>query len=472
MPQPPSEPFDNDATRFEATKVYIESAEFTATTIANAFLKSATRSSYIPCFNSSEVDRACLEKFTIQLATLAYRQPVSINEVKDIIDLALQISSTENSFNSGIQIVIQTILQDPRFLFRFETGIANNGNFNLNSFEYLSRLTFFILGSPPTLSQIQEVELGVFNSDSSKSDFIDKLFSDPAFVSQMDLFHSFWLGYSALIDQNANAIDFRIESKALINKVLQDKLPWSTILTSKETYANMNLSKLYDLDNQTSLEWAWRKYKGGERQGLLSHGSFLTVGSKFGDTSISRRGYNIQKAIFCGKIGKPPPVDENGIPISIDAPPVSDIQYNCKEELFRNTVLTRKSCSTCHSLMDYAAFGLENYNGDGSFRSTENGKPNCVIKGRGEAYVMTNSGLTKVGDFSGPKGLADLALQSGYAEKCMAKRLLEFSLGKNLNFSDEELINKVYFLNKKSTDFKSFLKTYLLSAEFSSRKGP
>jgi hypothetical protein len=464
-------PFDNDASEFIISRVHVESYEYAATKIADAFLTSPTRASYIPCVAQGATDRSCLEKFAVQLGSVAYRSLVSNAEMKPLVDLALANATEAAKFDAGLQVVIQGILQNPRFLYRFESGVLSNNLYELTAMEYLTKVTFFLLGRPPTLKEMQEVNNGAFATAASKEAYIQKLLADPGAVDQMDLIHASWMGYSELVAQDQTATDFRTETKALISKVINEGLPWTTLLTSNQTYTNGTLAKLYDLDDQTTTAWKWRTYKGDLRQGLLSQGSFLSVGVKFGDTSTTRRGYNIQKALFCGVIGHPPSVDENGKPINIDEPPPSDVVYDCKEDLYRNTVLTRKNCASCHNMMDSIAFGLENFGPNAGYRTTEPNKTQCVIKGRGEVFVMSQQGVSSLGSFTGPKQLANIALESGYIEKCLATRFSQYSMARKPTFDDEANIYNIYALQKKSTSFKDFLKSYLLSPEFSIRKG-
>lgn len=471
LPSVGAAPFDNDISEHLISKVHVESFEFAATKVADAFLTSSTRANFIPCTATGAADRGCLERFTVQLASLAYRRIVTASEMKEVVDLAASSATQENQFDAGLKMAIQFVLQDPSFLYRFEVGVAKGADYELAPVEFLTKATFFLHGAPPTLQQIKNATEGGLSTAAAKEALIQSLLDDPKVIDQMDLFHSMWMGYSELGGQSQSATDFRTETKALVGKVLQDGLPWRTIMTSNQTFANPALAKLYDLDDQTTTGWKWRAYKGELRQGLLSQGSFLSVGVKFGDTSTTRRGYNIQKALFCGQISRPPTTDENGVPINIDEPPPSTVVYNCKEDLYRNTVLARKNCASCHSMMDTIAFGLENFAADASYRTTEPNKPNCTIRGEGQAFAVGPTGIVPLGTFTGPKQLADIALESGYLEKCLATRLIQFSIGRKPLPADEILINKTKSLNQKSSDFKSFLKSYILSPEFSTRKG-
>jgi hypothetical protein len=205
------------------------------------------------------------------------------------------------------------------------------------------------------------------------------------------------------------------------------------------------------------------------QQGLLSQASVLSVGSTDTSISLTKRGYDLQKALFCTVIGPPPAVDEKGNPLNLDAPPPSDVAYDCEEDLFRQTVLKSQTCASCHMLMNPLAFGINNFDQFGKLRANEPGKPQCKITGGGELYLPDGGGYKKVANFMGPKQLADMAINNGLAEECMAKRILEYNAERSLTTLDRSAILKLKQRNAKAAGFKDFLVEFLLSPEFNNR---
>jgi hypothetical protein len=73
--------------------------------------------------------------------------------------------------------------------------------------------------------------------------------------------------------------------------------------------------------------------------------------------------------------------------------------------------------------MDGVGFGLENYDRQGAYRTTDVGKPECVIDGKGA--------LTGVGEFRGAAQLSALLSQSGALTSCLIQRLYQLGVGRS-----------------------------------------
>jgi hypothetical protein len=81
-------------------------------------------------------------------------------------------------------------------------------------------------------------------------------------------------------------------------------------------------------------------------------------------------------------------------------------------------------------------FGLENYDSAGRYRSTEPGKTQCIIDGKGT--------LAGVGDFTGPAELGDLMIKAGGVDECVATMLYRYAMGRyKLDEHDEALVSRV-----------------------------
>jgi hypothetical protein len=219
------------------------------------------------------------------------------------------------------------------------------------------------------------------------------------------------------------------ESDALVERIVfDDARPWTDMLTSTETYVTAELAEHYGLTPPAGGA-GWVDYGDSGRAGLLSHGSFLSVGAKFGDTSPTQRGKLVRTKLFCTEIPKPPP----DLMVDVCSPPEADPDA-CKHE--RYFMSTEPACSTCHLLMDPIGFGLENYDASGAYRTTDLDRPECVIDGQGE--------FAGVGPFEGPAGLGQLAVESGMVEACVARQLYRFAVGRTeLDEHDEAFIDRL-----------------------------
>jgi hypothetical protein len=156
----------------------------------------------------------------------------------------------------------------------------------------------------------------------------------------------------------------------------------------------------------------WVDYGDSGRQGLLSHGSFLSVAGKFGDTSPTQRGKLIRTRLMCQNIPPPPP------DVNVDIPPTSP-DSNCKVDRYL-AHRSQAGCVDCHNLMDPVGFGLENFDQKGAFRTHDLNEPTCLIDGDG-----TVDGSM----FNGPAELADLLIGAEVLDACAVTQLYRLAMG-------------------------------------------
>jgi len=81
-------------------------------------------------------------------------------------------------------------------------------------------------------------------------------------------------------------------------------------------------------------------------------------------------------------------------------------------------VISDPVCSACHVLMDPIGFGLENYDGIGSFRTMENG-----------AVIDPKSEVTPYGEFDGALELGSRLREAPLVSLCAVRKLFRHATG-------------------------------------------
>ena len=87
------------------------------------------------------------------------------------------------------------------------------------------------------------------------------------------------------------------------------------------------------------------------------------------------------------------------------------------------------SCAACHSTFDPIGFGMEDMDGIGRFRSTENGKP---VDSSG---ALSNTDVD--GPFEGPAALSMKLAQSQQLASCMVEHFFSFAQAREPETADE-----------------------------------
>src|SRR5205807_260450 len=103
----------------------------------------------------------------------------------------------------------------------------------------------------------------------------------------------------------------------------------------------------------------------GERGGLLTQASVLTVTSNPTRTSPVKRGRWVLEQL----LGTPPP------PPPPNVPPLEDTKRQLTGSLRQRMTQHRvnPACANCHARMDPIGFGFENYDAVGAFRTKDDG---------------------------------------------------------------------------------------------------
>jgi hypothetical protein len=95
---------------------------------------------------------AAARQVVTRLALRAYRRPPTPQDVERLMSAFSLATKHGESFESGIQLVIQAVLVSPHFLFRVEnepSGASAASNYTLNSYELATRLSYFLWSSMP-----------------------------------------------------------------------------------------------------------------------------------------------------------------------------------------------------------------------------------------------------------------------------------------------------------------------------------
>jgi Protein of unknown function (DUF1588) len=228
------------------------------------------------------------------------------------------------------------------------------------------------------------------------------------------------------------------------------------VFRSTETYISDVLAAVYELP-LPGAQAKWVPF-GPARKGLLSQGSLLSNGQKFGDTSPTQRGKWVLEKLTCDGVTAAPPG------VVTDQPPKTASPDACKQERYM-ALQANPACASCHKSIDGIGFGLEAYDGMGKRRASEPGRADCKVAGQGD--------IPGSGSFSGPAELTDLLLKSGKLSTCMFKQVKRFYNGRTeFDDADRAFIDTFGKHYPDEVKFKELLIDMVSSEAFGSRRRP
>lgn len=421
LPEDLRTPFDNDYTLQAPSLALVEGADLLAADAAGRLLADPDRrDTIVGCTPSEAGDEACFRAFVTAFGRRAFRRPLTDDEIAGFM-VFLDQSIAKDDFWVGVDSVVRTALQSPSFLYRIEVGTPVAGDptlLRLDGYEIASRLSYLLWGSMPTDALLDLAAEGGLDDAAGTRAAAEDMLEDPRALDRIARFHALWMGYENLPHDYELSAAMQAETRALMQRiVIDERRPWQDLLRLEETFIDATLAEHYGLPAPAGAAAEWVPYGDSGRKGLLSQGSFLSLGAKFGDTSPTQRGLLVQTRLFCLDIPPPPPDPD----INVDEPP-GDPDAQCKIDRYAAHRAAGSSCKGCHDLIDPIGLGLENYDAAGRWRDHDDDKPECTIAGEGN--------IEGIGAFSGPAELADLMISSGRLNQCVATQLYRFTIGR------------------------------------------
>ena len=266
--------------------------------------------------DESRIDcaRAVIERF----AELAFRRPVSPDEVDGVMGIFRLANDRGESFERAIQIALTTVLVSPRFLYLVEPEKALE-NRRLDEFELASRLSYFLWSSMPDEELFREARDGTLRNNLQLQ--VDRMLDDPRSEAFVRNFVGQWLQLRKLDSVARDEILFpgfneelqsamRQETELVFADVMRNDRSVLDLIDADDTFVNETLARHYGITGVLGKEFRRVTLEGQQRGGLLTQASVLTLTSNPNRTSPVKRGQWILQQI----LGTPPPPPPPDVP--------------------------------------------------------------------------------------------------------------------------------------------------------------
>ena len=391
---------------------------------------------------SSSDEEACATKILSRLARSAYRRPVTAKDTEVLLGFFKNGRSAGGSFDTGIQLALERLLVEPKFLLRIEPDPAvatPGGAYRLSDGEVASRLSFFLWSSIPDEELIDLAEREQLSDPRILEQQVQRMLADARASTLVDNFATQWLQLRRLSDvvgdaviypdSDANLIEaFGRESELFIASTLHEDRSVLDLLGADYTFVNERLARHYRIPGVYGSRFRRITVKDTEqRGGLLAHGSLLALTSYPGRTSPVLRGKWLLDTLSDAPPPSPPP----------DVPPLPERGEGGKPVSVRERLEQHRAnpvCASCHAIIDPPGFALENFDALGAWRSVdEAGNPV-------DATATMPSGV----NVEGLSGLRALLLERPEQfAGTVTKKLLAYALGRQLEYYDQPTVRRI-----------------------------
>ena len=154
----------------------------------------------------------CAKKIISTLARQAYRRPSTDTDLEDLLSVFQQGRSVpaknEPPFDAGIRTVVQTLISDPEFVFRFEhtpPNVQPGSNYRISDLELAARLSYFLWSSAPDDQLITLASQGKLKDPGVLEKQVRRMLADPRSEALSAVFAAQWLQLQNLRDVQPDA---------------------------------------------------------------------------------------------------------------------------------------------------------------------------------------------------------------------------------------------------------------------------
>ena len=419
---------------------------------------------------SARGESRCAQEILSGIARRAYRQPLLDSDVDEFMEFFRQGREARGNFEGGIQLALRRILTSPNFIFRIErdpVGIPPGEPYPISDLELASRLSFFLWNSIPDDELIDLGASGRLSNPRVLERQVHRMLADPRADAFVENFAGQWLYLRRLAsvepdifvfpdfdDNLRNA--FLKETQLFFSSIMREDRSVIDLMTADYTYLNDRLARHYGIRGVYGSAFRRIELPEGPRNGLLGHGSILTVTSFSHRTSPVVRGAWILENLLGAPIPMPPDdvpaLDENEV-LTLD--PES---MRVRLERHRDD----PACSGCHNIMDPIGFAMENFDGIGAWR--DRGDDGGLIDASGRLIDGTA--------IDGAIGLRE-AIVSNPSQfvRTLTEKLLIFALGRGLEYYDMPSVRQIEVLAAENEyRFSSIILGIVASQPFRTRR--
>ena len=367
----------------------------------------------------------------VRFAERAWRRPLSSVERQQLRDLYGRLRASEIPHPQAIRLMLARVLTSPAFLYKLEQPAPGKDVAPVSNLELATRLSYFLWSSTPDDELRGVAEAGKLTEDKALIAQTRRMLSHPHTRRLAIHFACQWLhlrDFDKNDDKNEKLYpqfakrrgDMYEETVRFFEDMFRNDGSILGLLDAHHTFLNESLAKHYGIAGVTGSQW--RRVDGVRakgRGGVLGMASLLASQSGASRTSPILRGNWVSETLLGERLPRPPP----NVP---DLPEEVPSGLTARQLIERHS--SAPACAKCHARIDPFGFALEQYDAIGRLRPKK---------------VDTKTKLFDGKKIEGIEGLRECLAQDRRADlvQQFCRKLLGYSLGRELQLSDEPLVD-------------------------------
>ena len=387
--------------------------------------------------NQSFTDKS-MANFLQSMGHWVLRGPLDDDELVIYRGITTSAVAGGTSYYNSVKLVLEAMLQSPRFIYRIES--QNSGELVTDD-ELAVRLSYLVWGSSPDIQLHEKAKQRNLNKPEIIKEQIARMLKDPKAVDQSIQFLRQWLNLNQLSNLRPDkkhfpkwkpqlAEDMKSETINFFKELVWNQgRPLPELFNAQFTYLTPALASHYGITPKKEDGLARYDLESiPSRGGLLTQGSTLTMGGD--EASMVTRGLFILNDILRGVVKDPPPC--------VDTTPVPS-EPGLSQRIIAERRIANASCGGCHSRFEPLAFGLERFDGLGTYKEIDNFKN--TLRDDGELLIP---GKTNAIEFKSAEELMDIMAKSDRVLKTLVWKIVQFAMGRPLGADDVSHVDKIF----------------------------
>jgi len=303
--------------------------------------------------------------------------------------------------------------------------VGADGLVPLTPWQLASRLASTIWETTPDDTLLQAAQAGQLTTPAQVASQVTRMLADPRSANGLFYFNEQWLfnfgsqgrdltqplTKSSPLYTAAVAQGIATEFSDFVSSVYTGDGTLSSLFTAPYTYVNHDLGAIYGVAGPAT-GFAKVTLDATKRGGIFTQTAFLATLASDGADNPIYRGLSIYLKVLCGTIGSPP----------ANVPAVAFIANGTTRQSYEAHGMSA-CASGCHNLFDPPGFSFENFDGVGSYRTTD---ANLPVDATGSFVTPANATIT----FQNALDLSTQLAQSAEAQTCVDRQWTRFILGR------------------------------------------
>lgn len=432
--------------------------------IAGQLLDEARWRSIMPCDAeaSASFDEACARLIVAHFGERLFRREMTPDSIDEWLEAGHLAMEHVGDFRSAMTLTIEGMLSSPEFLFIVDTvEEVDGGRVRLTGHAVASRLSYLLWNTAPDEALLQVARNGELSTRAGLEAQVDRMLASERLQEGVEAFFSDFLHLNAFATLDKDkliypafnqevASDAREQLLMFMNyHLLERGAPYTDVLTSKETFMTRPLGVIYGVPVRPRNGWELVRFEDQDlRGGLISHIGFTALHSHPGRSSATLRGIAVRELLLCQSVAPAPAAVNFTVVQETDNPDFKTARARLTQHR------TDEACASCHEFIDPIGLAMENFDGSGSLRFTENGEH------------IDASGVIDGYHFGDINSLGKVLSEHPATTACLVEKMQKYAAGRSVRQSEAAWTDRLErAFRNKDYRLKPLLREIALSPE-------